>query len=78
MTGSTLSVEQRQALAMLAIAGLNGATQLLLSGRGFGASLVVGLVNRGLVTIMYERVRGRRNDGRGHEGADHGRGAEGD
>jgi hypothetical protein len=57
MMGSILSAEQRLALAMLATAGLDGATQSLLSGRGFGASLVAGLVNRGLVTIMYERVR---------------------
>jgi len=57
MTESTLSAEQRRALAMLATAGLDGATQSSLSGHGFGASFVVGLVGRGLVTIMYERVR---------------------
>jgi hypothetical protein len=53
----TLNAEQRRALAMLAAAGLDGATQSLLSAQGFGASLVVGLIDRGLVTIMYERVR---------------------
>jgi hypothetical protein len=57
MTGSTLSAEQRQALAMLATVGLNGATQSLLNAHGFLASLVAGLVNRGLATIMYGRVR---------------------
>jgi hypothetical protein len=57
MTEFTLNAEQRRALAMLASVGLDGATQSLLSTHGFGASLVVGLVNRGLVTIMYERVR---------------------
>jgi hypothetical protein len=29
----------------------------VLDAHGFGASLVVGLINRGLVMIMYERVR---------------------
>ncbi len=57
MTEPRLSVEQRSALAMLAEAGLNGATQSLLSAHGFGETLVAGLVNRGLATIMYERVR---------------------
>jgi hypothetical protein len=57
MTASTLNAEQRRALAMLAAAGLDGATQSLLSAHGFGASLIVGLIDRGLVTIMYERVR---------------------
>ena len=57
MTESTLNAEHRRALTMLATAGLDGATQSLLSAHGFGASFVVGLVDRGLVTIMYERVR---------------------
>jgi hypothetical protein len=57
MTESTLNAEHRRALAMLATAGLDGASQSLLSAHGFGASLVVGLVNLGLVTTMYERVR---------------------
>jgi hypothetical protein len=57
MTESTLNAEQRRALTMLATAGLDGATQSLLSAHGFGASFIVGLVGRGLVTIMYERVR---------------------
>jgi len=52
-----LTGQQRSALAILAAAGLNGATQALLSAHGFGESLVARLVNRGLVTIMYERVR---------------------
>jgi hypothetical protein len=57
MTESPLNAEQRRALAMLAAAGLDGATQSLLGAHGFGVSLVVGLVDRGLVTIVYERVR---------------------
>jgi hypothetical protein len=57
MTESTLNAEQRRALAMLATTGFDGATQSLLSAHGFGVSLVVGLVDRGLVKIMYERVR---------------------
>jgi hypothetical protein len=52
MTESPLNAEQRRALAMLAAAGLDGATQSLLGAHGFGASLVVGLVDRWLVTIM--------------------------
>jgi hypothetical protein len=57
MTESPLNAEQRRALAMLAAAGLDGATQSLLGAHGFGASLVVGLIDRELVTITYERVR---------------------
>jgi hypothetical protein len=45
MTESTLNAEQRRALAMLATTGFDGATQSLLSAHGFGASLVVGLVD---------------------------------
>jgi hypothetical protein len=36
------------ALAMVATTGFDGATQSLLSAHGFGASLVVGLVDVGL------------------------------
>jgi hypothetical protein len=57
MTESTLNAEQRRAMATLAAAGLDGATQSLLSAHGFGASLVVGLINRELVMTMYETVR---------------------
>jgi hypothetical protein len=46
MTESTHNAEQRRALAMVATAGLDGATQSFLSAHGFGASLVVGLINR--------------------------------
>ena len=42
---------------MFASAGRNGATQSLLSAHGFGAPVIAGLINRGLVTIAYEGVR---------------------
>ena len=45
------------AAGLFASSDRNGATQSLLSAHGFSASLVAGLVNRGLVTIAYERVR---------------------
>jgi hypothetical protein len=37
-------------------AGRNGATQALLSALGFDASMIAGLVNRGLATIAAEKV----------------------
>jgi hypothetical protein len=43
--------EQRRALAMLATADRNGAPQALLSAHGFDASLIAGLVNRGLASL---------------------------
>ena len=46
-----LNAEQRCALAMLATAGLNGATQSLLTAHGFGVSMMAALVNRGLATL---------------------------
>ena len=52
-----LNPEQRGALAKLATAGPNGATQALLSAYGFDASMIAGLVNRGLVTLKAEKVR---------------------
>jgi hypothetical protein len=57
MTVLRLNAEQRRALAMLATADLNGATQALLSAHGFDASLIAGLVNRGMATLAAERVR---------------------
>jgi hypothetical protein len=42
---------------MLATAGLNGAPQALLSAHGFDASLIAGLVDRGLATLTAEKVR---------------------
>jgi hypothetical protein len=53
----SLTAEQRRALAMLATAGRNGATQALLSALGFDASMIAELVNRGLVTLTAEKVR---------------------
>jgi len=57
-----LSAEQRRALATLATSGPDGATQAVLSSHGFDASLIAGLVNRGLATITYERVRAGAKD----------------
>jgi len=48
--------EQRRALAMLATADRNGAPQALPSAHGFDASLIAGLVNRGLATLTAEKV----------------------
>jgi hypothetical protein len=42
---------------MLAPASRNGATQALLSAHGFDASMIAGLVNRGMATIAAETVR---------------------
>jgi hypothetical protein len=53
-----LSPEQRLALARLATAGRDGATQSLLSApHGFRASMIAGLVNRGMATLAVEKVR---------------------
>jgi hypothetical protein len=35
----------------------NGATQALLSAHGFDASMIAGLVNRGMATLTAEKVR---------------------
>jgi hypothetical protein len=56
MTGPRLTPEQRRALAMLATACRNGASQALLSAHGFDASMIAGLVNRGLATLTAEKV----------------------
>src|SRR5258707_11559798 len=53
----TLSTEQRQALEVLAAAGLNGATQALLSVHGFDASLIAGLVEKGFATLTSSKAR---------------------
>ena len=55
-TAISLNAEQRRALAMLANAGPNGATQVLLTAHGFGVALVAGLVNHGLATLRQEKV----------------------
>ncbi len=57
MTEPRLTAERRRALAMLATAGRNGAPQALLSAHGFDASMIAELVNRGLATLMAEKVR---------------------
>jgi hypothetical protein len=53
----SLTAEQRRALAMLARAGLDGASQTLLMAHGFCVSMIAGLVNRGLATLTREKVR---------------------
>jgi hypothetical protein len=55
MTGPRLTPEQRRALAMQT-ADRNGAPQALLSAHGFDASLIAGLVNRGLATLTAEKI----------------------
>jgi hypothetical protein len=57
MTVPRLSAEQRRALAMLATAGRDGVTQGLLSALGFDASMITGLVDKGLVTLTSSKVR---------------------
>jgi hypothetical protein len=52
-----LTAEQRRALALLASAGLNGASQAWLMAHGFCASMIAGLVRRGLATVTREKVR---------------------
>ena len=56
MTSPHLTAKQHRALAMLATAGRDGPTQASLDAHGFDASLVVGLLNCGLATTMYDRV----------------------
>ncbi len=53
----SLTAEQRRALAVLTSAGLNGASQTLLMAHGFCVSMIAGLANRGLATLMHEKVR---------------------
>ncbi len=57
MTARRLTLTQRGALLMLATAGRDGATQLLLSAHGFSAAMIARLVNRGLATMTREKVR---------------------
>jgi glutamine phosphoribosylpyrophosphate amidotransferase len=52
-----LSADQRRALVMLATAGQDGVAQALLSAHGFDATMILGLVNRGLATLKMEKVR---------------------
>jgi hypothetical protein len=51
------TVEERRALVMVATAGHNGATSLLLAVRGFDANMIAGLINQGLATLTHEKVR---------------------
>jgi hypothetical protein len=37
--------------------GLNGATQSLLAARGFSGAVISGMVNRGYVTLSFEKFR---------------------
>jgi hypothetical protein len=53
----SLTAEQCRALAMLARAGLGGASQTLLMAHGFCVSMIVGLVNNGLASLTREKVR---------------------
>ena len=42
---------------MIATAGKDGVAQALLSAHGFDATMIAGLVNRGLATLTMEKVR---------------------
>jgi hypothetical protein len=53
----SLTAEQRRALAMLASAGPDGASQASLMAYGFCVSMIGGLVKRGLATLTREKVR---------------------
>jgi hypothetical protein len=50
------TAEQCRALAMLARAGLDGASQTLLMAHGFCVSMIVGLANNGLATLTREKI----------------------
>jgi hypothetical protein len=52
----SLTAEQCRTLAMLARAGLDGASQTLLMAHGFCDSMIIGLVNNGLATLTREKV----------------------
>ena len=52
-----VSDDQRRVLAMLSAAGPDGVAQAILSANGFDGSIIAGLVNRGLATLMTEKVR---------------------
>jgi hypothetical protein len=52
-----LSAEQRRALAMLATAGHDGVAQAVLSARGFDATLIAGLVSRGMAILTIKKVQ---------------------
>jgi hypothetical protein len=53
----SLTAEQRRALIMLAAAGQNGVSRSLLSAHGLNATMIRGLVSRGLATTRRENVR---------------------
>ena len=52
-----VSTEQRRALAVLSPEGHNGVTRSFLVAHGFGVRLIAGLVNQGLATLTFERMR---------------------
>jgi hypothetical protein len=54
---TSLTAEQRRALAMLTSAGLDGASQAWLMAHGFCVSMIAGLVKCGLATLSHEKVR---------------------
>jgi len=51
-----LSADQRHVLATLATAGRDGMAQALLSAQGFDASMIAGLVHRGLAILTTEKI----------------------
>jgi hypothetical protein len=53
----SLSAEQHRALTFLTTAALNGATQSLLAAHDFRGAMISGMVNRGYVTLSFEKFR---------------------
>ncbi len=53
----TLTAKQRHALAVIAAAGSDGATQTLLTAHGLSIRTIAALVKRGLVMTAREKVR---------------------
>jgi hypothetical protein len=53
----SLSVEQHRALTFLTTAAVNGATQSLLAAHDFRGAIISGMVNRGYVTLSFEKFR---------------------
>ena len=50
------SADQRRVLAMLSAAGPDGVAQAILSAKGFDASMIAGVGQPGLATLITEEV----------------------
>jgi hypothetical protein len=54
---TSLSAEQHRALTFLTAAAINGATQSLLAAHNFSGAIISGMVNRGYLTLSFEKFR---------------------